>query len=319
MFFGMTSALVTLVAVIVVVALVIAGVVLWYMNRTPSYVHDETGALPLFGNMPSADDAAGDDRGTLLGGAARLQAQDVAALSHPMDAARAVHSLESAELLDVESTSTASSTVKQLLSTDRRANRTKAPASSTINGANATTPKTSPAIRTFTTKPKGAALGETARRSPTSVTPVGSSTATPANSPVFGHGVPGIMVEGHLLRFAVPQEGTLQFLPGRFEIGAGVDSGREIRFVRVPGPKGTEVTFGRSEGEMYRHVQLRDQTVSRSHAKMQLVEGQWYLCNLSQTNPVVHNGRVLANGDEYLLADGDRIEMGEVLFTFRSR
>jgi pSer/pThr/pTyr-binding forkhead associated (FHA) protein len=127
------------------------------------------------------------------------------------------------------------------------------------------------------------------------------------------------MVEGHLVRFSVPQEGTLQFLPGRLEIGAGLDSGREIRFVHVPGPNGMEVTFGRSEGELYRHIQLRDQTVSRSHARMRLVDGHWYLLNLSQTNPIVHNGDIVSNGNEHLLTDGDRIEMGEVLFTFRSR
>jgi pSer/pThr/pTyr-binding forkhead associated (FHA) protein len=79
------------------------------------------------------------------------------------------------------------------------------------------------------------------------------------------------------------------------------------------------VTFGRSEGELYRHIQLRDQTVSRQHARLRLADTRWHLLNLSQTNPVVHNGRVLSGGEEQPLEDGDRIEMGEVLFTFRSR
>jgi hypothetical protein len=127
------------------------------------------------------------------------------------------------------------------------------------------------------------------------------------------------MVEGHALRFSVPVEGTLQFLPGRLEISSGLDTGREIRFVRVPGPDGVEVTFGRTEGPLYRHVQLRDQTVSRSHAKMRFTDGRWRLTNLSTTNPVAHNGQILSMGDEPVLNDGDRIEMGEVVFTFRSR
>ena len=170
-----------------------------------------------------------------------------------------------------------------------------------------------PVIRTFTTGP-----ADTPSRSATPVRPSRPVPAAPA-VPVTAHGVPGTMVEGELLRFSVPAEGTLQFLPGRFQIAAGLDSGREIRFVHVPGPDGTVVTFGRSEGALYRHIQLRDQTVSRSHARMRLLEGQWLLLNLSQTNPVVHNGRVLASGEEQLLTDGDRIEMGEVLFTFRDR
>jgi predicted component of type VI protein secretion system len=52
---------------------------------------------------------------------------------------------------------------------------------------------------------------------------------------------------------------------------------------------------------------------------MQLRDGKWYLVNLSQTNPVVWNGSELAHDVEQVLADGDRIDMGEVQFTFRSR
>ncbi len=145
-------------------------------------------------------------------------------------------------------------------------------------------------------------------------------TSVPADAPVVSDaGVPGTMVEGHAVRFSVPAEGTLQFLPGRLEIGTGVDAGREIRFVHVPGPDGTDVTFGRTDGALYRHIQLRDKTVSRQHAVLQWRESHWYLRNLSHTNPVAHNGAVLDTLDLPCLQDGDRIEMGEVIFTFRSR
>lgn len=132
-------------------------------------------------------------------------------------------------------------------------------------------------------------------------------------------GVPGTMIEAHTVRFSVPAEGTLQFLPGRLEIASGMDSGREIRFVHVPGPDGTTVTFGRSDGELYRHIQLRDKTVSRAHARLAWRDGAWHLVNLSRTNPVAWNGTILEDGREERLTDGDRIEMGEVLFTYRSR
>jgi pSer/pThr/pTyr-binding forkhead associated (FHA) protein len=116
-----------------------------------------------------------------------------------------------------------------------------------------------------------------------------------------------------------PVEGTLQFLPGRLEIVDGDVPGRDIRFVRTWGEI-PEVTFGRVAGPPYRHVQLRSQTVSRQHARMQFAEGRWKLINLSQTNPVVVNGEALdtAHGQR-VLRDGDEIEMGDVLFRFRER
>jgi len=145
----------------------------------------------------------------------------------------------------------------------------------------------------------------------------------------------GEAVDGASVRFWRPADGTLQFLPGRLEIAAGRDAGQEIRFVRTGGPDGTCITFGRADGPPYRHVQLREPTVSRAHARMVLEQpgggsrdgspnqGRWRLENLSSTNPVVINGRSLdANGGtmaSVMLSEGDRIEMGEVAFVFRER
>jgi hypothetical protein len=116
-----------------------------------------------------------------------------------------------------------------------------------------------------------------------------------------------------------PMDGTLQFLPGRLEVMDGENPGRDIRFVRTWGEI-PEITFGRVSGPPYRHVQLRSQTVSRQHARMQYIEGRWKLTNLSQTNPVIINGQSLesAHGNR-VLHDGDQIEMGEVVFRFRER
>lgn len=126
--------------------------------------------------------------------------------------------------------------------------------------------------------------------------------------------------DGQTLRFALPDEGTLQFLPGRLQVVVGPESGREIRFVRSPNTGSTDVTFGRSEGPPHRHVQLLVPTVSRRHALMSLIDEHWSLQNLSATNPVTHNGRRLAPDEVVpLLVDNDRIEMGEVVFVFHSR
>ena len=147
--------------------------------------------------------------------------------------------------------------------------------------------------------------------------------------------VDGEAVDGASVRYWRPADGTLQFLPGRLEVIAGRDAGQEIRFVRTPGPDGTRVTFGRAEGAPYRHVQLREPTVSRTHARMTLETSpgnsnraapeaaRWRLENLSATNPVVVNGRALAADGSAAgsvpLGEGDRIEMGEVVFRFHER
>jgi hypothetical protein len=177
-------------------------------------------------------------------------------------------------------------------------------------------PRPRPVIREFVSGVEPAPMARAAE--PSAAEP---SVAEPAPvSPVVNAaGVPGTMVEGHALRFSVPADGTLQFLPGRFEIGSGLDAGRELRFVRVDGPNGTEVTFGRAEGELYRHIQLRDKTVSRAHARMYFAHGAWHLENLSQTNPVVFNGDEMPSSGSRQLRNGDRVEMGEVQFTFRER
>ena len=168
------------------------------------------------------------------------------------------------------------------------------------------------------------------------------STVTKArnDAPVSLDDEMGEAVDGASVRFWRPADGTLQFLPGRLEIAAGRDAGQEIRFVRTGGPDGTCITFGRADGPPYRHVQLREPTVSRSHARMVLEPsgpandgslrtnpgmngGRWRLENLSSTNPVVVNGRSLdlkgGTATSVILSEGDRIEMGEVAFVFRER
>lgn len=130
--------------------------------------------------------------------------------------------------------------------------------------------------------------------------------------------VDAALIEGETLRFTVPTDATAEFLPGRLEVVAGPDAGREIRFMRTPGESNVEITFGRSEGPAHRHVQILARTVSRQHAVMSLIDEHWQLTNVSATNPLVVNGRVLATNEVApLLLEGDRIEMGEVVFVFR--
>lgn len=114
-------------------------------------------------------------------------------------------------------------------------------------------------------------------------------------------------------------EGTLQLLPGRFEVVTGLEGGRDIRFVRGPGAV-PEITLGRMDGPSHRHVQLAAQTVSRMHARMRFEGGRWHIANLSPTNPVMLNGEPLdVNAQSHVLNDGDRVELGEVVLRFRER
>lgn len=128
------------------------------------------------------------------------------------------------------------------------------------------------------------------------------------------------LVEGTQLRFFRAEEGTLEFLPGRLEVVGGEDTGQEIHFARQVGDEDIAITFGRSEGPPLRHVQLLDPTVSRQHARMTYDGQRWHLSNISTTNAVLVNGAsVPDHGDGITLQDGDRLEMGAVVFVFHAR
>jgi hypothetical protein len=124
------------------------------------------------------------------------------------------------------------------------------------------------------------------------------------------------LIEGRTLRFHKADSRTMRLLPGRLEVEDGEESRAEVRFVDLPGQR-PEVTFGRSPGEPLRHVQLRSATVSRQHARLVRDGTDWVIANLSHTNPIVINGVQLARPEEQrTLEDGDRIEMGEVVFRY---
>jgi hypothetical protein len=128
------------------------------------------------------------------------------------------------------------------------------------------------------------------------------------------------LVEGAQVRFFRAEEGTLEFLPGRLEVVQGEDIGQEIHFARQVGDNDVTITFGRSEGPPLRHVQLLDPTVSRQHARMTYTGQHWQLSNLSATNAVLVNGASLPGyGTGITLQDGDRLEMGAVMFVFHAR
>jgi hypothetical protein len=122
------------------------------------------------------------------------------------------------------------------------------------------------------------------------------------------------------VRFLRPgEEDPIQILPGRLEVVAGESKHREIRFVRSPGEP-PELILGREQGRSPQTIALHSDTVSRRHARFAYANGRWAVTNLSRTNPVVVNDeRMVDSSSERTLADGDRVELGEVVLRFRSR
>ncbi|MEO7041850.1 MAG: FHA domain-containing protein [Gemmatimonadaceae bacterium] len=118
--------------------------------------------------------------------------------------------------------------------------------------------------------------------------------------------------------FNRPVDEPMQILPGRFQVIAGEPDTEDLRFFSRLGEP-PRIVVGRDTGPPHRHITLRSPTVSRRHARIDFDNGAWTITNLSQTNPVLVNDRVLTNGGSARkLSDGDRIELGEVALRFRS-
>jgi hypothetical protein len=120
------------------------------------------------------------------------------------------------------------------------------------------------------------------------------------------------------VRFQRPTDEVVQLLPGHLEVLSGDNRHQEIRFVRVQGQQ-PQLILGRNPGRSPQHIALNSSTVSRQHARLAFAGGKWAVANLSKTNPVVVNNEELSNVDgERPLADGDRIELGEVVLRFHA-
>lgn len=112
--------------------------------------------------------------------------------------------------------------------------------------------------------------------------------------------------------------GTLRMLPGRLVPDDRSLVRDDIRFVAQDGSGEHQYTLGRAEGNPREHVQLSSPTVSRQHALLIFAAGGWSIRNLSDTNPVHLNGEDITGDTAAPLSDGDLVEIGELVFRFRS-
>lgn len=171
-------------------------------------------------------------------------------------------------------------------------------------------------------------LDPVSRFAPTHVAPAVAPPAAPPARPVGERSVNiptpfdgdgQVAATSETVRFVRPADEVVQLLPGHLEVLSGDTQQQEIRFVRVAGQQ-PHLILGRNPGRSPQHVSLNSSTVSRQHARLAYSGGKWAVANLSQTNPVVVNDQELTNLDgERQLADGDRIELGEVVLRFHAR
>jgi hypothetical protein len=92
--------------------------------------------------------------------------------------------------------------------------------------------------------------------------------------------------------------------PAQLEILSGTKKGEQILLV-------AENTIGRDKGNI---LFPDDRGVSGEHARITYDRGDYYLANVSLTNPVKVNGKAIE--EEHLLAEGDEILLGTVKTKF---
>jgi len=121
------------------------------------------------------------------------------------------------------------------------------------------------------------------------------------------------------VRFVRPTEFAVQLLPGRLEVLEGATPHHEIRFLRAPGEP-THVILGREIKVTPHYVGLGSPMVSRRHARFDFADNRWIVKNLSRTNPLIVNDDELSDTDVARpLADGDRLEIGDVILRFHAQ
>ena len=154
------------------------------------------------------------------------------------------------------------------------------------------------------------AMTRTGPQSPTQQ-PVSQPDTSPGGSELPE---PETTVDNPTTKISHPPQGTLKVLPGRFEVVEGLEDLPELRFYKQPGKIESEITFGRTNGKPYSHIQLKSPTVSSKQAKLVFSNGNYRLINYasSSSNPTRVNGSELDVNESVELNNGDHITMGEV-------
>jgi hypothetical protein len=137
-----------------------------------------------------------------------------------------------------------------------------------------------------------------------------------APPPISEGPMPAGWTDGGGVHAGQPPADVLDVLPGRFLIDEG-DRQTELRIFRTTSADRVETTIGRDPGPAYRHIQLLPESVSGKHAKLIFDRRSYSLINYARTNPTRVNGEEIEENASRRLVDNDRIEIGEVVMTYR--
>jgi len=131
---------------------------------------------------------------------------------------------------------------------------------------------------------------------------------------------------GHIIQLISPPEETCKLLEGRFLILKGDNIIKGIRFIRPLSQDTIEYTFGRKDTDVYTDIRLRTASVATKQATLRNSQddddydgdGTYTLINhaRAEATPTKVNGKPMDDGEEFSLSEGDKIEMGVVVFAF---
>lgn len=124
----------------------------------------------------------------------------------------------------------------------------------------------------------------------------------------------GRRIVGTMIRFSVPTDPAVTFLPGRFVVRSGPDSGQQLRFALLPGEREATITIGSDEGPPFRHVQLRAPDVAGAHVELSLREGRWWVRQLADGMVTRVDDMALDRDEVVPLMTGSRVQVGSVVF-----
>lgn len=132
---------------------------------------------------------------------------------------------------------------------------------------------------------------------------------------------PAERMHGDVISMAIAPSGTLKILPGRFEVIGGDPKVSEIRLYKTSENPDLEFTFGRLNGQAYRHIQIDNPTVSHEQAKLLFNGGKYTLINRAdpdKSNTTLVNDVQMSMNEVHVLNNNDKITMGAIVMRYLS-
>ncbi len=111
---------------------------------------------------------------------------------------------------------------------------------------------------------------------------------------------------------AAPSSETADAIGGRLIIQNGAQEGDTIPLTL------RSMTIGRATSNADWEICLQDPSISRPHARLEYLDGNWILYDLGSANGTLVNGTPLVNEKGRVLHDGDTVTFGGTVTQFHS-